>query len=131
MAYDPGLLQRVREALDDQPGITEKVMFGGVAFLLRGKMFVGMATDDLMVRVGPAGHEAALRKPHVRPMDFTGRPMKGYVYVSQEGLRSDAALAEWVRTGLEFVGTLPEKGARAEPKAKAKPAKKSAKRKAS
>jgi TfoX/Sxy family transcriptional regulator of competence genes len=108
MAYDEGLAERIRSALDGERGCTEKKMFGGVAFLLRGKMFVGIVKDDLMVRVGPDGYEAALKSPFARPMDFTGKPMAGYVYVSPAGTVDDEALAGWVRRGLKFASTLPK-----------------------
>jgi TfoX/Sxy family transcriptional regulator of competence genes len=131
MAYDQGLAQRIREALEEERGVTEKEMFGGIAFLLNGNMFVGIVHEDLMVRVGPEQHDAALGKPHARPMDFAGRPMKGYVYVAPEGVVADAALAAWVRLGLGFVSTLPGKGVKpmrasrrsAPSKAKAAPSK--------
>jgi TfoX/Sxy family transcriptional regulator of competence genes len=109
MAYDQGLAQRLREVLEEQLDVTEKTMFGGIAFLLHGSMFVGIVHDDLMVRVGPAEHAAALARPHARPMDFAGRPMNGYVYVAPEGMESDAALAGWVHLALRFVSTLPPK----------------------
>ena len=73
MAYDEGLAERIREELADEPGLVEKAMFGGVAFLLYGNMSVGIIVDDLMVRVGPAGHEAALQRPYTRVFDMTGR----------------------------------------------------------
>jgi TfoX/Sxy family transcriptional regulator of competence genes len=81
-------------------------MFGGVAFLRDGKMFVGIVKHDLMVRVGPDHYEKSLRQPHVRPMDFTGKPMAGYVYVSPDGVSEDDDLAKWVRLGAQFVATL-------------------------
>jgi hypothetical protein len=81
-------------------------MFGGIAFLLDGKMICGLANEDLMVRVGPERYEAALAEKHVRPMDFTGRPLKGYVYVSPEGARTDRAIQGWVELAAAFVGTL-------------------------
>jgi hypothetical protein len=81
-------------------------MFGGIAFLLRGKMFCGIAKDDLMVRVGPERYEASLATKHVRPMDFTGRPMKGYVFVAPAGTARQAAVDKWVGLGAEFVATL-------------------------
>lgn len=118
MAYDEALVERVRRALGTRAGITEKKMFGGVAFLLDGKMFIGIATEDLMVRVGPAAHEAALAEAHVRPMDFTGRPMKGYVFVSPAGCRTDKAVARWVERGTAFVATVEK--AKRKPKAKPK-----------
>jgi TfoX/Sxy family transcriptional regulator of competence genes len=107
MAFDETLAERVREALGARRGLSEKRMFGGVAFLLGGRMFCGIVKDELMVRVGPERDAEALRQPHVRPMDFTGRPMRGYVYVAREGLRTARALAGWVEWGAGFAATLP------------------------
>jgi TfoX/Sxy family transcriptional regulator of competence genes len=84
-------------------------MFGGLAFLVHGNMCVGIVKDDLMVRVGPEAHDRLLRAPHARQMDFTGRPMKGFVYVAPEGYESDADLESWVRHGLAHVSALPRK----------------------
>lgn len=106
MAYDEKLADRVRRALGPRPDVTEKKMFGGVAFLLDGKMFCGVATEDLMVRVGPERHAAALAAAHVRPMDFTGRPMNGYVFVGPGGTRTVKAVQKWVDQGAAFVATL-------------------------
>lgn len=106
MAYDAKLADKVRRAVAGKRAVTEKKMFGGVAFLLDGKMFCGVASDDLMVRVGPERHEQALRKPHVRPMDFTGRPMKGYVFVAPEGCRTQRQIVGWVAKSTSFVATL-------------------------
>lgn len=95
-------------------------MFGGLALLLGGKMFCGIVKDDLMVRVGPERYAAALAEPHVRPMDFTGRPMEGYVYVALAGAKTDNAVRKWVDQGAAFVATL-EGGAvnkRAKPRAR-------------
>lgn len=108
MAIDEGLAQRIRETLDTVP-FTEKRMFGGLAFLSRGHMFVGIAKAALMVRVGPTDYTKALRRAHAREMDFTGRPMKGYVFVDPPGFERDEDLAYWVRAGLSFVATLPAK----------------------
>ena len=109
MAYDEMLQERIRWAVGGRVGVTEKKMFGGVAFLLKGKMFCGIVKGDLMVRVGPERHEAALREPHVRPMDFTGRPMKGYVYVDPDGSGTDREVKRWAERGIEFVATLGKK----------------------
>ena len=109
MAYDETLAERIRQALAVREGLTEKKMFGGIAFMLRGNMSCGVVSGDLMVRVGPERYEEALARPHARPMDFTGRPMKGLVYVGPEGLRSDADLNDWVRLAEEFAGSLPPK----------------------
>lgn len=121
MAYDEGLAERIRSLLEDHPRVTEKKMFGGVAFLLDGLMFVGIVKNDLMVRVGPDQHEAALKQPHVRPMDFSGRPMAGYVYVAPAGITEEDELDRWVRLAAKHVATLPKKKASA---TKKKPTKK-------
>ena len=84
-------------------------MFGGLAFMLSGNMLCGIAGDSLMARVGPRRYEEALARPHAREMDFTGRPLRGFVYVAPEGFESDADLAAWVRICEDFVGTLPPK----------------------
>jgi TfoX/Sxy family transcriptional regulator of competence genes len=106
MAYDEQIADRVRRALGSRAGVTEKKMFGGVAFLLDGKMFCGVVGDDLMVRVGPDRYEAALAEEDVRPMDFTGRPMNGYVFVGRRGAGTDRAVRKWVDLGTAFAATL-------------------------
>ncbi len=110
MAYDEGLAQRLREFFEDYDGVVEKKMFGGVAFMVHGNMSVGVTnTGDLMVRVGKEAHDDAMAQPHARLMDFTGRKMKGFVYVGPEGIESDEDLAGWVERSLDFVRTLPAK----------------------
>ena len=109
MAYDEGLVQRLDEQLDGRRGVTQKKMFGGMCYLLYGNMFVGVVKNSLMVRVGPHGDAEALRLPHARPMDFTGKPMKGYVFVDPGGFDADADLAAWVERAVRFVSTLPKK----------------------
>jgi hypothetical protein len=109
MAYDPGLAQRIREALGQRPGLEERRMFGGLAFLLDGKMFVGVNGSTLMARVGPERYEDALALPHVREMDFTGRPLRGYVYIAPAGLAEDRDLEAWVNGCAGFVASLPAK----------------------
>lgn len=110
MAFDEDLAERVREALpDDQAGrVSERRMFGGLAFLLDGHMFVGIVGQELMVRLGPGGATEALQREHVREMDFTGRPSKGMVFVQPAGLQGDA-LERWVRDALTFAAALPPK----------------------
>jgi len=108
MAYDEGLADRVRDVLATEPGLTERKMFGGLAFMLDGHMCCGIAGGDLMLRLGVDGADAALDRPHVRPMDFTGKPMAGMVFVSPEGLRG-SALRGWVGRATAFVRTLPPK----------------------
>jgi hypothetical protein len=83
--------------------VVEKKMFGGLCFMVGGAMCCGLTKTDFIVRVGPEGYDDALAQPHARPMDFTGRPLKGMVYVRPEGIRTDAALARWVRRGLVFL----------------------------
>jgi len=109
VAYDEQLAARIRTVLGDDPGVDERKMFGGVAFLLDGNMFVGLTGDDLMVRVGPESWADALAQPHAREMDFTGRSMRGYVYVDAAGTAEDDALAAWIERALDFVGSLPPK----------------------
>ena len=106
MAFDPELADRVRGVLAGVDGVTEKKMFGGLTFLLGGKMCCGIVGDRLMVRVGPDAYDDALEEPFVAAMDFTGRPLKGMVYVDGEGLRLDDSLAGWVRRGVEFASSL-------------------------
>jgi len=107
MAYDEQLATRVRTFLKGQRAIVEKKMFGGLAYLSHGKMFAGILNNDLVVRVGPEANDAALKKPHTRPMDFTGRPMKGYIYVSPDGVRTAVQLRQWLVQGQQFVANLP------------------------
>jgi len=102
MAYDEGLAERLRGVFEDQPGVVEKKMFGGVCFMVDGKMCVGIVKCDLMLRVGPERYAAALAEPHARPMDFSGKPMKGFVYVAPDGFESDERLEWWVRQGVTF-----------------------------
>lgn len=109
MAFDKGLAERIRDLLLPRQGITEKKMFGGLAFMLNGHMFVGILGDRLMARVGPDAYAAALQQTHVCEMDFTGKPLKGYVYVAAAGIESDAALEQWVDRCAQFVASLPPK----------------------
>ena len=109
MAFDEGVAQRVREALDCERDVVEKKMFGGLAFMLYGHMCVGVVGDEMMVRVGPEGYEAALALPSARKMDFTGKPLKGFVYVGVDGFDEDENLQEWVDLGRRFVSTLPSR----------------------
>jgi len=109
MVYDEGLAERLRGILEDRGRASEKRMFGGLAFLSRGNMVVGIVKDELMVRVGPERHSQLAREPHARAMDFTGRPMKGFLFVSSEGLESDAELERWVERALAYGASLPAK----------------------
>ena len=109
MAYDEGLAQRIREALADDAGLSERRMFGGVAFMLHGNMAVGISGDELMVRVGPEAYDEALAQPHARVFDMTGRVMRGWVVVAAEGIADDGALGEWVQRGADYALSLPPK----------------------
>lgn len=110
MAYDEGLAERLREVFADIPFVHEKKMFGGLAFMVDGHMSCGVMDDGrLMLRVGPAQHDEVLRQPHVLPMDFTGRPMKGLVFLQAEAIVEDADLERWIQCSLRFVQSLPPK----------------------
>lgn len=102
MAYDETLASRIRQVLKGRDDVAERKMFGGLTFMVGGRMACGVVHDDLMVRVGPDDHDAAMREPHVRPMDFTGRPSRGMVYVAPAGIAADADLARWVERGVAF-----------------------------
>jgi TfoX/Sxy family transcriptional regulator of competence genes len=113
MPYDTKLAGRVRAILAERGGVVEKKMFGGLAYMLDGKMFCGIVKDELMVRVGPSAYAAALSRPHVRPMDFTGKPMTGFVFVGSGGTRTAAAISDWASQGAAYIATLPARKARA------------------
>lgn len=109
MAYDEGLAARVRESLGAHRGFSEKVMFGGICFLLNGHMTAGIVGSRLMLRVGPDGYQAALARPHVSEMDFTGRPLRGMIYVDPPGIAGRAALDRWLLQAVDFVESQPPK----------------------
>jgi TfoX/Sxy family transcriptional regulator of competence genes len=109
MAYDEAVAGRVRKALAGSPGIVEKKMFGGIAFMVRGNMCCGVIGDRLMLRVGPKGYETALSRPHASAMDFTGRSMKGLVYVEPAGFASPGDLNTWIGKAMAFTLSLPAK----------------------
>jgi hypothetical protein len=108
MAYDAVLAERVRERLIAAAGVSEKKMFGGLAFLTFGNMTVGVHGDDLIARIDPGTTDAALTEPGVRPFDITGRPMRGWIMVAGKELGDDA-LEEWIGRACEYVATLPPK----------------------
>ena len=109
MAYDERLAERVRAILGEEAKVEERKMFGGLAFLVEGHMACGVEKSRLMLRIGPEAYEAALAEPHVLPMDFTGRPLRGFVYVEPEGVRTKPQLARWVRRAVAFARTQPAK----------------------
>lgn len=110
MSYDETLAMRIRDLLADRTDVVEKRMFGGLCFMVNGQMCCGLTKTDFMVRVGREQYDDALSRPHARPMDFTGRPLVGMVYVAPEGLRTRAALASWIKRGLTFVSSAPASG---------------------
>ena len=109
MAYSEELAQRIRDEIGEHPALVEKQMFGGIAFMVHGNMSVGVAGDDLMVRVGKENGDEAVDLPHVRPFDLSGRPMAGWVLVAAEGTESEDDLARWVDTGVGYAESLPPK----------------------
>ena len=109
MAYNEPLGGRIRRLLADRGDVFERNRFGGLAFMIRGNMFVGVNGDELMVRVGPDAYDKALRRKHAREMDFTGRALTGYVYVSADGVRTRAALMSWLGLCVAFADSIPPK----------------------
>jgi len=109
LAYDERVARRVRRALTKHSGVVEKKMFGGLTFLLHGHMCCGVVGDELMVRVGPAAYDAALSRSHARQMDFTGKPLRGFVYVAPAGFASSRDLRTWVTRAADFASSLPLK----------------------
>ena len=108
MAYNLKLAERIRTQLEGLP-VVEKKMFGGVGFLLHGNMSCGVYKDDLVVRFGPEKQNALLKKPHAKPFDITGKPMKGWLLVEPAGVKTNRQLGAWVKTSVEFAATLPPK----------------------
>ena len=102
MAYDEKLADRIREALAAFSKAEEKKMFGGICFMVNGKMCLGVIDDEMMCRIDPAVYEAALERNGCREMDFTGRPMKGYVFVGEEGMKSKKDFEYWLNLALDF-----------------------------
>ena len=110
MAYDEDLANRIRELVADQPGVTEQTMFGGLAFLVEGNMSVAASgRGGLMVRVDPEDMEMLLGKPHAQPFVMPGRPMRGWLRVDAEGVRTKRQLDPWVRRGVAYARSLPSK----------------------
>ena len=109
MNFDEALAARVRRVLANRSDVSERRMFGGLCFMVSGSMACGIVKTELCVRLGPEAHEKALTAPHTRPMDFTGRPMRGFVYVTPKGLSRAAALRKWVTLGVEYAVATPPK----------------------
>lgn len=109
MSVDEALAARVRAAVKGRRGLTEKRMFGGVGFLLKGNMWVGVWKEWLILRVGPEAYSGVLGEPHVREFDITGRPMSGWVMVERAGYEGAAALSKWLTIAEGYVKALPPK----------------------
>jgi len=109
MSYDEGLAERIRDVLQDRTDVEEKKMFGGLCFMVSNHMCCGIVNETLMARVGPDQYEKCLARKHASEMDFTGRAMKGMVYVSPGGIKSDSSLARWIKYCTIFVESLPPK----------------------
>jgi hypothetical protein len=108
MTYSEKLAARVRRLLSDRDDVGEQPMFGGLTFMVGGHMCCGVNKDELIVRLKPADSEAALARPHARPMDLTGRPMRGFVTVAPDGLKGPA-LTRWIALALANADALPAK----------------------
>ena len=109
MAYDEALADRIRELLAARADVSERKMFGGIAFMVAGNMACGVLGEELIVRLDRDESERALAEDGVRPFDFTGKTMKGIVYVSGELTSDDAGLSEWVEAGADHAASLPAK----------------------
>ena len=109
MAYDEGVAQRIREYLEGRDDVVEKKMFGGIAFMVFGNMCCGVVDDTLMARVGPDEYAQTLELPYARAMDFTGKPLRGFIYVDPEGFADDGDLSIWIERCLSFISILPPK----------------------
>ena len=109
MAFDEQLAESVRQRIKGHPGVVEKKMFGGVAFLVNGNMSVGIHKNELIVRLAPEETETALKEPGARIFDITGRPMKGWLLVGGPGIKESKSLSNWVRRGVSYAGSLPKK----------------------
>ncbi len=109
MPFDERLAERIRSLLAGRGNVTERKMFGGIALMVDDRMAVAILGDELIVRVGSQDYDAALARPHTRPMDFTGRPARGTVYVAPAGIAADADLARWVEAGAAYAASQPRK----------------------
>jgi TfoX/Sxy family transcriptional regulator of competence genes len=109
MAFSEELAERIRQGLTSRKRIEEKKMFGGIGFLLHGNILVGVWKDSLIVRLGPEEGDEALKEPHVKEFDITGRPMKGWVLVEPQGVEDDDQMSAWIQRAVKFVGALPAK----------------------
>jgi len=120
MPYDEKLAKRIDRLLAESPGVSRKNMFGGICYLLKGNMFSGIYRESLILRLGEKGAAEALKSGHVRPMDITGRPMKGWVMVDPEGFRSENELDEWLNEAAGYADGLPAKDRNPNPRPRRK-----------
>lgn len=102
MSFNEALNNRIREALADTPKVQEKYMFGGVCHMVNGKMCIGVVKDEMMCRIGPEHYEESLERSGCREMVFTGKPMKGYVFVNSEGMKTKRDFSHWIDLCLAF-----------------------------
>jgi hypothetical protein len=109
MAFNEALAERIRQRVARRKNVEEKKMFGGIGFLLSGNLLVGVWKDSLIVRLGPDEGAEALKEPHVKEFDITGRPMKGWVLIALEGVEADDELGVWIQRAVQFVSKLPGK----------------------
>jgi hypothetical protein len=107
VAYNEELAGRIRATLADRTEVAEKKMLGGLSFIVAGQMCCGVLKNDLVVRIEPADFDQLVARPHVRPFDFTGRPIQGMVYVESSGVTDPAVLREWVHRGTDYVAAHP------------------------
>lgn len=108
MSHNELLARRIREILEDQKGITEKKMFGGIAFMLNGNMLCGIIGDDFIARLDPSGYEIYLKRSNTRKFEQSGRTMKGFILVGPKGYEEEIDLSFWVKTCVSYAATLPE-----------------------
>jgi TfoX/Sxy family transcriptional regulator of competence genes len=102
MSYDESLADRIREKMAEVPGVEEKHMFGGIAFMVNNKMCVGIIKDEMMCRIDPAIHDECVEKEGCRTMDFNKKPMKGFVMIDQSGMNNRVLFDYWISLALEF-----------------------------
>ena len=109
MPYNEGLAERIHEQFQDRHDVEAKKMFGGLCFMVSNHMCCGIVKETLMLRVGPDNYEQCLAKKYASEMDFTGKVLKGMVYVSPKGVESDSDLSDWLDIAIGFVESLPPK----------------------
>jgi TfoX/Sxy family transcriptional regulator of competence genes len=108
MVYDKNLANRIRKVIQTYRDVTEKEMFGGISFLINRKMCCGVIKENLLLRLGPRDYEILVKKPNFRPMDFTGRPLRGFIFVNQKGCETSAQLAKLVKLSADYVMSIKE-----------------------